>query len=169
MFLLLFVILFAFLLLIPKGKAYRLERVALYKESKELRNYQNFHDETYEKLKTMQSENRHIITAMDTIFDADRFEKQHKEFFKTLHISEIHRVEDEENFLTYEVNTTSKISSPTSFYDFLDSINKSDWLIGVNFPINFQRDSELIKSSFTMKVYSSSKESNLSTSDSLAK
>jgi hypothetical protein len=56
-------------------------------------------------------------------------------------------------FTIYEVNTTSKINSPKVFYNFLDSINKSDWIIGVNFPINFKREADMIRSSFTMRVY----------------
>ena len=63
------------------------------------------------------------------------------------------RVKDEDNFNVYEVNTTSQINSPKSFYDFLDAVNKSDWIIAINFPIVFKREDDKIRSSFTMKVY----------------
>ena len=59
-----------------------------------------------------------------------------------------------DDFITYEVNTTSKINSPKSFYDFLEALNKSDWIVGVEFPITFIREDKLIKSSFKMNVYS---------------
>lgn len=155
--LLIFVLIFSFLILIPEGKNYRQNKAELKKESTELKKYQNFHDETLETFKQLQSDNRHIITALDTAFNPQRFEKIHKDFFSSLVISEQKQISDEDEFYIYEVNTTSHINSPQSFYNFLDAVNKSDWVIGVNFPINFKRDGNLIKSSFTMKVYAANK------------
>jgi hypothetical protein len=163
------VLVFSFGVLIPKGKEYRESRMQLRKVNTELRKYQNFYDDTLASFKDLQSKNRHIITAFDTPFNPDRFEKQHKVFFSSLHIVKVERSKDEEGFATYEVNTTSQISSPTNFYDFLDALNKSDWIIGVNFPIDFKRDGEMIKSSFTMRVYANNKDKNASASASVAK
>ena len=159
-FFLLFVLLFSFAVLIPEGKEYRKNRIEFKKESKELRRYQNFHSEVQEKLKELQSDNRHIITAFDATFDQDRFQRQHRNYFSSLSLSALQKVNDEDEFMVYEVNTTSEISSPKSFYDFLDAVNKSDWIIGIEFPINFKRDGEMIKSSFTMKVHTANRDTN---------
>jgi hypothetical protein len=51
------------------------------------------------------------------------------------------------------VNATSKITSPRSFYTFLEEVSKGEWIIRVNFPIHFERDGDKIRSSFTMRVY----------------
>jgi len=161
-FLLIFVLLFSFLVLIPEGKEYREKRATLIKEQRSLREYQNFHDETLEFLKELQSENRAIITAFDKSFNSVKFEKQYKSYFSSLSVSKIPQITKEDEFSVYEVNTTSQISSPKSFYEFLDAINKSDWIVGVNFPIEFIREGELIKSSFSIKVYSNAKDSNKS-------
>ena len=151
--LLIFVLLFSFLVLIPKGKEYRKERIEVKKAEKALRQYQDFHDQTAEDLKALQKKNRNIIIAFDTAFNQEQFEKQYKGYFSSLHLSKLqNRLKDDE-FVSYEVNATSHISSPKSFYDFIEALNKADWIIGVNFPITFKRDGELIKSSFTMKVY----------------
>ncbi len=169
LFLLFVVLLFAFLVLIPEGKSYRVQRTELKKENKELRNYQNFHDETLETLQKLRSDNRHIIEAFAASFDAQRFQKQHQTYFTSFDVVKIDSLKDEEDFATYEVNTTSKISSPTSFYDFLDAVNKSDWIIDINFPIDFKREGELIKSSFTMKVYCNKRDTNTTASESVKK
>ena len=161
--LLFFVLLFSFIVLVPEGKSYRIQRTELKKESKEHRNYQNFHDETLEVLQKLKSDNRRIINAFAAKFDPQRFEAQHKNYFTDFNVLQIQQAQDIENFTTYEVNTTSKISSPTSFYDFLDAVNKSDWIIDINFPIDFKREGELIKSSFTMKVYANKKDDNNAT------
>ncbi|MCD6172296.1 MAG: hypothetical protein J7J96_00720 [Sulfurimonas sp.] len=159
-FLLVFVLIFAFLLLIPEGKEYRNKRVELKKESNQLRKYENFRDEVLEKLIELKSENRNIITAFDKEFDPKRFQKINRTYFNSLTVSPKVRGLDEDGFSVYEVNTTSQINSPKSFYDFLDAVNKSDWIIGINFPIEFKREAEMIRSSFTMKVYGISKDTN---------
>jgi len=156
-FLLIFVLLFSFLVLIPKGKEYREQRAVLSKDRTELRRYDDFSDLTLQKLKQLQADNRHTISAFDTIFNPSKFEKQHRSFFTSLNLSEKQALANEDEFTVYEVNTTSSINSPQSFYEFLDAVNKGDWIIGINFPINFKRDAETIKSSFTMKVYGAQK------------
>ncbi|WP_304544392.1 hypothetical protein [Sulfurimonas microaerophilic] len=167
--LLIFVIVFSFSVLIPKGKEYRIERLSFKTELNEYAKYQEFYDETLDVLKDLQSKNRHIIQAFDKPFNPQRFEKQHKTYFSDLKISKVDRAKDDEGFAVYEVNTTSKISSPTNFYDFLDAINKADWIIAVNFPIVFKREGEMINSSFTMRVYSNNNDTNSSASTSEAK
>jgi hypothetical protein len=160
LFLLVFVLVFSFLVLIPQGKDYRENRGELKISSKELRKYQNFYDETESKLKELQKKHRAIIVAFDNKFNPKRFQKQYKNYFSSLELSELKKSAVKEEFTTYEVNATSQISSPKSFYNFLDAVNKSDWIISVNFPIEFKRDGELIKSSFTMQVLSNSRDVN---------
>ncbi|MDQ7044082.1 MAG: hypothetical protein Q9M40_11450 [Sulfurimonas sp.] len=169
LFLLIFVLIFAFGVLIPEGKEYRMKRIDLKKMSKELYEYESFYNETLDRLKTLKGKNRRIIAAFDKTFNPDRFEKQNKNYFSKLSVSALDFAGLEDGFGVYEVNTTSQISSPESFYNFLDSVNKSDWIIAINFPINFKRDGELIMSSFTMKVYCNNKETNSSALESEAK
>jgi len=168
-FLFLFVLVFSFGALIPAGKEYRVKRGELQKELAEYRKYKAFHDETLKSLKDLQSKDRNIITAYDRTFFPARFEKQHKAQFSSLKIAKIKRTKGVDGFSVYEVNTTSHISSPKNFYDFLNAVNKGDWIIGVNFPIKFRRDGEMIKSSFTMKVYANNKDKNATASKSSAK
>jgi hypothetical protein len=160
-FLLIFVLVFAFALLIPEGKEYRNKRVNLKKENKVLRKYNNFRTDVSEKLADLKTKNRNIITALNRKFDLDRFEKQHKDYFNSLKVSSKIAVENMNGFSEYEVKTISKINSPKSFYNFLDAINKSDWIISINFPIHFKRENEIIISSFTMKVYEVQKDTNI--------
>ncbi len=169
LFMLLLILLFSFLVLIPKGKDYREQRTELKKSNVKLQKYQDYHDTVYAKLKDLQSKNRHIITAFENRFDAKKFQKEHKNYFSSLSLSKISKDKDEGEFAVYEVNTTSRISSPKNFYNFLDAVNKSDWIIGVNFPITFKRDGENISSSFTMKVYCNKEDTNATASASKLK
>ena len=83
-FLLIFVLFFSFLVLIPEGKEYRERRGELNKQRAQLRSYEEFSDSTLQKLKQLQSDNRHIITAFDNSFNPKRFEKLHRPFFTSL-------------------------------------------------------------------------------------
>lgn len=147
------VVSFAFLALIPKGKEYRSLRLESKKEFQKLDLAQEEHDRIYEKLKELRAQNDHTIKAFDTPFDPERFERLYKKEFQDLYLTEIVAQESNGTFRTYEVNATSKITSPQSFYTFLEGVNKSRWVIGVTFPIHFVRDGDKIRSSFTMRVY----------------
>jgi hypothetical protein len=151
--LLLGVLFFSFFFLIPKGKEYRLLRLEAKKEFQQLELTQNRHDIVFNRLKELQAENRHTISAFDTPFNTERFERLYKKEFTDLYLTEVTTFDTNGTFKVYEVNATSKIISPESFYTFVDGVNKSEWIIGVNFPIHFERDGDKIRSSFTMKVY----------------
>ena len=153
-----FVIIFAFTILIPKGKEFRADKVSLKKIKVEQNRHQVFHDKTFEELKELQSKNRNIITAFDSKFNSQRFEKYYGKYFERFALSEKKIVDNKyDNFDLYEVNASSKIDSPTSFYSFLEALNKGDWIVSVEFPIIFKRDEKLIHSSFKIKVYTNTK------------
>ena len=151
--LLIAVIIFSFFLLIPKGKEYRALRLESKKEFQQLEFTEHQYATTFERLKELQGENRHTITAFDTPFNSERFERLYKKEFTDLYLTEVTTFDNNGTFKIYEVNATSKITSPESFYTFIEGVNKSEWIIGVNFPIHFERDGDKIRSSFTMKVH----------------
>jgi len=158
LFLLIGVVAFSFLFLIPKGKEYRSLRLESKKEFQQLELAQNRFDNTNNRLKDLQEQNRHTIGAFEKTFDPGRFERLYKKEFTDLYLTEVTANDSNGTFKVYEVNATSKITSPQSFYNFLDNINKSEWVIGVNFPIHFERDGDEIRSSFTMKVHNKKEE-----------
>jgi len=162
LFLLVFVLAFSFMVLIPEGKEYRIKRGELAKENLELKQLSDFAAQKEEILQKLQSDNLHAIKAFETEFNADSFIKQHKVFFTSLHVFKKDALEEEDGFSVYEVNASSEISSPKSFYNFLDALSKSNWIISLNFPINFKREGEMIHSSFSMRVYNNKSDSNSS-------
>lgn len=155
-FLLIAVILFSTFLLIPKGKEYRSLRLDSKKEFQQFELTKQEHAHTEERLKELQERNEHTIKAFRTTFNPDAFEKLYKKEFTDLYLTEVTTFETNGSFTVYEVNATSKITSPESFYNFIESVNKSKWIIEVNFPIHFERDGDKIRSSFTMRVHNAS-------------
>jgi cellobiose phosphorylase len=153
--LLVIVFIFAFVFLIPKGKEYRIERLAMKKELQIRRTHQEWYDETYAKLQQLRSEHKHVIEAYDNSFDPERFIKMSENCFESLKLSKQNAIDtNSSEFSIYEVNATSQIDSPQNFYTFIEQVNKSNWIVKVNFPIHFEREGNLIRSSFNMRVYS---------------
>jgi hypothetical protein len=148
------IVVFSVLFLIPKGKEYRTLRLESKKEQQLIAQAQERYDQVNEKHKKLKGESAQTIQAFRTPFDAVKFTKNNQQDFQDLYLTEIEMAEHNGSFKVYEVNATTKITSPQTFYQFLEKINKSDWVIGVDFPINFERDGDKIKSSFTMKVHS---------------
>ena len=159
--LLVFVLVFSFLVLIPHGKQYRKDRVQIMKEENELKLEKSYNRDTRDELKELRSNNKNIIAGFANDFNPKRFKKLHDGYFSELVILKDPQESKTDDFSVYSVKATSKINSPKTFYNFLDAINKTEWIISINFPINFKREGELISSSFTMKVYSNIVDSNL--------
>ncbi len=147
------VVAFSFFMLIPKGKEYRSLRLESKKEIQKLDLTQHRYDLTNNRLKEMESQHHHTMSAFNAKFNPDRFERLYRKQFSDLYLTEVTTFESNGSFKVYEVNATSKITSPESFYKFVDGVNKSEWIIGVNFPIHFERDGDKIRSSFTMRVH----------------
>jgi len=156
--LLILVFVFAFLFLIPKGKEYRTERIIMKKELALQRKHKEYNDETYAHLQDLRTKHKHIIEAYDNSFDPERFIKMNKDCFESLTLTKQKNIENNASeFSIYEVNASSKIDSPQNFYTFIDQVNKSNSIVKVNFPIHFEREGDLIRSSFTMRVYCADK------------
>lgn len=147
------IVVFSVFFLIPKGKEYRALRLESKKEQQMIARVQGQYDKVNEKLEKLKSENTHTIKAFKTPFDPKKFTKNNHADFEDLYLTEIEMIDQNGSFKVYEVNATTKITSPQVFYQFLEKINKSDWIIGVDFPIYFEREGDKIKSSFTMKVH----------------
>lgn len=156
--LLIIVLLFSFFALIPQGKDFRIARTEKKQALYELRQYEQWSDEVSRKLKNERVKHKHIISAFASTFNPERFVEKNSDYFEKLTLKELTIKSKDNNFALYEVNATSNINSPKQFYDFLDSLNKSDWIIGINFPITFKRDKTDVLTSFTMNVYTNNRE-----------
>lgn len=148
-----FIIIFAFLVLIPNGKSYRVAKTQLNSANAELKDLQDRYAMVSNELHNILSKNDKVLQAYKNSFDTKEFIEQNKKYFTSLDVSQVSKLDEEDGFSVYKVDTVSNIHTPQNFYDFLDNISNSKWIILVNFPIEFKKDADLIMSSFTMKVY----------------
>ena len=147
------IVVFSFVFLIPKGKEYRTLRLENKKEVLALAISNEEKNSLEKTLQELEKKNDKTIKAFNRPFNAYKFVKKYDKEFQDLFVSEMILDDQNGSFKVYEVNATTKIDSPEVFYHFLDNVSKSDWIIGINFPIYFEKSGEMIKSSFTMKVH----------------
>ncbi|MFZ3053566.1 MAG: hypothetical protein WA099_09170 [Sulfuricurvum sp.] len=147
------IIAFSTFVLIPKGKEYRSLRLENKKEQTIMDTTREHYDVTEKKLKKLEEKNKETIKAYRTNFDPVKFTRLNRTQLQDLFLTELHVTDQNKSFKVYEVNATTKITSPEAFYHFLEKVNHSGWIIGVHFPVHFERDQDLIKLSFTMKVH----------------
>lgn len=147
------VVVFSLFFLIPKGKEYRVMRLESKKEEQLLSMAKERLAKEERKLAKLSKTHEVTLKAFKTPFNSKKFTEEYRHAFHDLYLTELESGENNGSFKIYEVNATTKITSPQTFYEFLEKINKSPWIISVNFPINFEREGEWIKSSFTMRVH----------------
>lgn len=152
------VVVFSLFFLIPKGKEYRTMRLESKKEEQLIALAKERLAQEEVKFSKLSKEHIATLKAFKTAFNPKQFTQENRQAFHDLYLSELEMAEHNRSFKIYEVNATTKITSPQIFYEFLEKINHSPWIIAVNFPIHFQREGEWIKSSFTMQVYTSDHE-----------
>jgi hypothetical protein len=147
------IVLFSFVFLIPKGKEYRTLRMENKKEVLALAVSNEEKKRLQSRLEGLESKNDKALKAFNRPFNPYKFVKKYDNELQDLFVTEKSLHDQNGSFKVYEVNVTSKIDSPEIFYRFLDNVSRGDWVIGIDFPIHFERSGELIKSSFTMRVH----------------
>lgn len=148
-------IVFATNFLIPKGKEFRANKIVLKKERLKLQRYQEFHDKVLKTYNDEKSKNRKIIQAIKNKFERDVFLQHHKRYFISLDITKPKKDNNSSHqwYEVYNVDAISDMKSPVNFYKFIDSLNRSENIIAIEFPINFIREDDKIKSSFKIKIF----------------
>jgi hypothetical protein len=148
-----FVLLFSFGVLIPAGKKYRQQREIVQKDSYELAQYQILKDQTSDQAVKLAKKQAAILRSLHNHFDTKDFIEKNSQYFDDLKLTKVLHGPKEKLFDTYEINATSNIRTPKTFYKFLNNIDKEGWIIKVEFPVRFRREGELIHLLFTMQVY----------------
>jgi predicted negative regulator of RcsB-dependent stress response len=152
--LLVVVLLFSFLILLPKEKEYRTQVSQLQTASLKFQKYKKIKDKRLVSLKKLQSDNRYTISGLQKDFTLVKFKNEIQKYFKDatlLKKADLSKKYD--NFNVYEVNLSSHIQSPKIFYDFIESIDKDGWVVEITHPIKFKKDTKDINISFGMRIY----------------
>ena len=97
------------------------------------------------------SENKINLTKIHNEFNIEKFKNHCKTFFENVELDKSLDFSDE--YVSYQLSVSTKITSPSIFYDFIDSLENFPNIIRVHFPIVLKSDKNLIKAQFNIQVY----------------
>ena len=97
------------------------------------------------------SENKTNLAKIHNEFDIEKFKNHCKTFFDEVNLDK--NLDFSEDYVSYQLSVSTKITSPTIFYDFIDSLDNFPNILRVHFPIILKSDKNLIKAQFNIQVY----------------
>ncbi len=142
-----------FVLIVPSVKEYKSVKVNYKRQEMSTSHTKSMLDGKKQTLDEALKKNEHVIKALSNPFDKERFLLHVKKYFKNASLSEAMALSNNENYSIYELNVTSMLSSPSSFYKFLDSLSDYENIIKADFPIAMKSNNKEIYSTFNIKVY----------------
>jgi len=147
-FLLALVLLFSFLVLLPKEKNHRLQKnklqTAYFKLQKDKKTKE-------QKLYLLKKLNTHSQTFKKN-FNPDTFKNKIQTYFTDIISMQI-TTSKQNNISIYKINLSAYIQSPQQFYNFIENINKDKWIIEIIQPVKFEKHKKNIKISFGIKIW----------------
>ncbi|MBZ7987730.1 hypothetical protein [Campylobacter canadensis] len=112
-------------------------------------------DKLSNDLNTLLSNNKMYFDKFENKFNEEDFIRFSKEFFDEVSIEKIEN--EKQEYLNYNLNVSSKITSPTVFYDFILELKNYKNVIKLDFPINMYEKDGKINAIFNLKIYSNNK------------
>lgn len=108
-------------------------------------------DRIEQQLNTFLEENKVELDKLHNEFDMNKFKNHCKTFFDEVELEK--SVNFDEDYVSYQLSVSTKIASPTVFYNFIDSLENYPNIIRVHFPIIMKSSKDLIKAQFTLQVF----------------
>ncbi len=142
-----------FIFIVPSVKEYKSVKMDYKRQEMSTNHTQQDLNSKQKRLKSVLQKNEHTINALSNQFDKDKFLLHVKKFFKKASLSKSSAKLDNQNYNIYELNVTSMLDSPSSFYKFLDSLSSYENIIKADFPITMKANGRVIDSTFNIKVY----------------
>ncbi len=146
----LFMILFV---IVPNVKEYRSSKVVYKKSLVHKMRVENILSDRNIEYSNLNSENIRAITSFMHKFSTDNFIKYAGKFFTRVSLVEVDKKAHKKEFIEYKLKVSSSLLSPTSFYVFLEGLNRYENIIQADFPIRMEANGTKISSAFTIKVY----------------
>lgn len=140
-------------LITPSIKEYRVKNLDLKDSVEKVLNTQKEYDTYKKEMTKIKDENRNMLIAFQNKFTEDNVLNIVKSKIKDMEIVKTKTDSSDSEFIKHEYTLTGTINSPSKFYDLLNSINKAENIIELDFPIEFSKDETKITNQFIIRVY----------------
>lgn len=142
-----------FVFIVPSVKEYKSVKVQYNRHEVSLNRMEEVLSSKKNILQKELKQNSHILNSLSNGFNKSSFLTYAKKFFKDVKVTKVSTISSDKGYSVYELNVTSAIDSPSSFYSFLDGLKSYENIIKADFPITMKADGKMINSNFNIKVY----------------
>lgn len=118
--------------------------------NKNLKNIENNYYRLNNEIEKLISDNNENLDKFKNEFDIKELHKYCLSFFENVEIKQTNINKD---YISYQINVSTKIKTPSIFYKFIERLNEFNHIIKIHFPIIMKADENMIKAQFNILVY----------------
>ncbi len=111
---------------------------------------QRIYDAKSKALNEINQNDKAVLDALESKFDADKFAQFASKYFTNVNLSEPKDVESS----VYELTVTGSMKTPAKFYEFMDALQSYENIVKIDLPIKMRKEAEKIDATFGVKIYS---------------
>ena len=144
---------FVLFFVIPGIKAFKTKKAEYYQQLRTEKRLAEEEKTLEAKLQQLKEKNAKVLHAFQKDFDEAEFLKMAHRYFKNVKLLPKRKRITESGLQTYEFEADFNADTPVQFYRFIDTINRMDNIVKINFPIILEAHNRIITIQFNMSVY----------------
>lgn len=139
------------ILIIPSINKLKVANEVLNSSNTKLSQFKGKNENVEKQLNEYLAENKVNLDKIHNDFNIEKFKNHCKTFFDEVSLEK--SIDFSEEYVSYQLQVSTKITSPSVFYNFIDSLENYPNILRVHFPIVLKSDKDLIKAQFNLQVY----------------
>ncbi len=147
---------FFFLFLRPSITDQRLKNINFRKAEIVQKETKNEYEGLVKTLKELKTQNSKMINAFNAVVEKERLQSELAQYFGEVNIASFLKT-PQEPYVKTEVVVQANSLELKNFYDFLDWVNSSGYIMRVDFPIDIRKEDEKLYYTFKLLVFSNAK------------
>ena len=115
---------------------------------------QRIYDAKSKALNDIKQNDKAVLDALESKFDADKFAQFASKYFTNVNLSEPKEAAKNGEISVYELTVTGSMKTPAKFYEFMDALQSYENIVKIDLPIKMRKEAEKIDATFGVKIYS---------------
>ena len=115
---------------------------------------QRIYDAKSKALNEIKQNDKAVLDALESKFDADKFAQFALKYFTNVNLSEPKEAAKNGEISVYELTVTGSMKTPAKFYEFMDALQSYENIVKIDLPIKMHKEAEKIDATFGVKIYS---------------
>ena len=115
---------------------------------------QRIYDAKSKALNEIKQNDKAVLDALESKFDADKFAQFASKYFTNVNLSEPKEAAKNGEISVCELTVTGSMNTPAKFYEFMDALQSYENIVKIDLPIKMRKDAKKIDATFGVKIYS---------------